>query len=216
MADVNGIAKVQLFNQLVYVSSVCVHFVAGNGLCGASMSAAVMSDHAVSPLEKEHHLSVPVVCRERPAMVEEQRLAIAPVLVINLGAVFRRDRCHGMTSLICWKSVGQHYARIERNFAKVSKLGGLTHAPVDVKSGNRVRREKAVVHSGGVYRPGIGSLHPGAIRAAGRNVSERRAGPETDNAGADPPRFEGRPKLVERYERTSSIRPARVLATACK
>jgi len=51
MADVNGIAKVQLFNQLVYVSSVCVHLVAGNGLCGAAMSAAVMSDHAVFPLE---------------------------------------------------------------------------------------------------------------------------------------------------------------------
>jgi hypothetical protein len=51
---------------------------------------------------------------------------------------------------------------------------------------------------------------------AGRNVSERRAGPETDNVGADPSRFVGRPKLVERYERTSSIRPAGVLATACR
>ena len=30
------------------------------------------------------------------------------------------------------------------------------------------------------------------------------------------PGFVGRPKLVERYERTSSIRPAGVLATACK
>src|SRR6266571_7874423 len=99
MADVNGIAKVQLFRQLVYVSSVCVHFVAGNGLCRASMAAAVMSDHAVSPFEKEHHLSVPVVCRERPAVVEKQRLASAPVLVINLSAVFRCDICHWMTSL---------------------------------------------------------------------------------------------------------------------
>src|SRR6202011_3917328 len=106
MADVNGIAKIQLFNQFVYVSSVCVHLVAGNGLCGAPMSAAVMSDNAVSALEKEHHLSVPVVCRERPAMVEEQRLASAPVLVKNLSAVFRGDRCHGMTSLDVRKSVG--------------------------------------------------------------------------------------------------------------
>src|ERR1700681_4004878 len=98
MADVNGIAKVQLFNQLVYVSSVCVHLVAGNGLCGSSMSATVMSDHAVSPVEKEHHLSVPVVCRERPAMVEEQRLASAPVLEVNLCSVLRRDRRHGILS----------------------------------------------------------------------------------------------------------------------
>ena len=37
---------------------------------------------------------------------------------------------------------------------------------------------------------------------AGRNVSERRAGLEKTNAGADPPRFRGRPKLMESYERT--------------
>src|SRR5580700_1347018 len=90
----------------------------------------------------------------------------------------------------------------------------------------------------GYTRPGTGSLHPVAIRAAveatrllkplvqrvarrlgeraGRNVSERRAGPETDNAGADPPRVEGRPKRMESFERTNSIRPAGVVATACK
>jgi hypothetical protein len=89
----------------------------------------------------------------------------------------------------------------------------------------------------GVYGPGTGSLHPVAIRAAvatrmlkplvqrvarrlgeraGRNVSERRAGPENSDAGADPPRFEGRLKLMELYERTNSIRPAGVVATACR
>ena len=89
----------------------------------------------------------------------------------------------------------------------------------------------------GYTRPGTGSLHPVAIRAAveatrllkpqvqkvarrlgeraGRNVSERRADPENSDAGADPPRFEGRLKLMELYERTNSIRPAGVLATAC-
>ena len=33
-------------------------------------------------------------------------------------------------------------------------------------SDNRVRREKVVVHSGRETRPGTGSLHPVAIRAA--------------------------------------------------
>ena len=51
---------------------------------------------------------------------------------------------------------------------------------------------------------------------AGRNVSERRAGPEIVNAGADPPRVEGRPKRMESFERTNSIPPAGVVATACK
>jgi len=47
-------------------------------------------------------------------------------------------------------------------------------------------------------------------------VSKRGAGLEKTNAGADPPRFRGRPKLMESYERTNSIRPDGVLATACK
>lgn len=70
-----------------------------------------------------------------------------------------------------------------------------------------VRREKARIFSGCKSRPGTGSLHPvapGAVvevtkrlkpagqrvarrpgERAGRKVSERRAGLETDNAGAD-------------------------------
>src|SRR6202790_4823376 len=98
MADVNGITKVQLFNQFVYVGRVGVHLVAGTVLWGAPIPQAVKSDHAVSALEKEHHLSVPVVCRERPAMMEEQRLASPPVLLKILRASFRGDGCRGLTS----------------------------------------------------------------------------------------------------------------------
>jgi hypothetical protein len=50
---------------------------------------------------------------------------------------------------------------------------------------------------------------------AGRNVSERRAGLEKGNAGADPPEIRGRPKTTERYERTGFVGPAGVVATAC-
>ena len=76
-----------------------------------------------------------------------------------------------------------------------------------------MRREGAGPQRG-YTRPRTGSLHPVAIRAAveatrlpkpqvqkvarrlgeraGRNVSERRAGPENSDAGADPPRFRGK------------------------
>jgi hypothetical protein len=50
---------------------------------------------------------------------------------------------------------------------------------------------------------------------AGRNVSERRAGLEKGNAGADPAEIRGRPKTTERYERTGFVGPAGVVATAC-
>ena len=49
---------------------------------------------------------------------------------------------------------------------------------------------------------------------AGRNVSERRAGPENSNAGADPPRFRGRPKLVEQL--AARERPAGLTGMAKK
>ena len=51
---------------------------------------------------------------------------------------------------------------------------------------------------------------------AGRNGSERCTGPETGDAEADPPRFEGRRMTMDDHERTSSIGSAGVLATACR
>jgi hypothetical protein len=41
--------------------------------------------------------------------------------------------------------------------------------------------------------------------SAGRNESERCAGPETGDAGADPPRNEGKLTSVGEYERTSPL-----------
>src|SRR5258708_34707651 len=51
---------------------------------------------------------------------------------------------------------------------------------------------------------------------AGLKVGDWSEVPDANNPGADPPRFRGRPKLMESYERTNSIRPAGVLATACR
>jgi len=80
---------------------------------------------------------------------------------------------------------------------------------------DKVRREKALGFSGCNSRPGTGSFHPVAIETAaeatkllelsmervawrlrehaGRNVSERWAGPETTIAGADLALSQGRP-----------------------
>ena len=48
------------------------------------MAAAIVGDHAVSALQEEHHLGIPVIGRERPAMMKEERLACAPIFVKNL------------------------------------------------------------------------------------------------------------------------------------
>ena len=51
------------------------------------MATAVMGNHAVPLGEEEQHLIVPVVPRERPAVVEHDGLPAAPILVEQLGAV---------------------------------------------------------------------------------------------------------------------------------
>src|SRR5579863_382018 len=100
MANVNGVADIEGLHQLVDVCSVRIHFIASFGLRGTAMSAPVMSNHAKTALEKEHHLRVPIVCRERPAMMKEKRLSRSPILVINLRSVFCSDRSHDSFSFL--------------------------------------------------------------------------------------------------------------------
>ncbi len=52
-----------------------------------AVPAPAVRDHAVAAPEEEHHLGIPVVGRERPAVAEDDRQARAPVLVEDLGAV---------------------------------------------------------------------------------------------------------------------------------
>src|SRR5262249_35002322 len=56
----------------------------------------VMGDAAVAVLGEEQHLAVPGVGAQRPAVRERDDRALAPVLVIELGAVFGGDRAHDL------------------------------------------------------------------------------------------------------------------------
>jgi hypothetical protein len=38
------------------------------------MASTIVSDHSKTMFEEEHHLTVPVVSAERPAVVKEERL----------------------------------------------------------------------------------------------------------------------------------------------
>src|SRR6185312_3252356 len=58
------------------------------------MTPAVMRDDAIAMLEEKHHLRIPVIGRQRPAMAEHDGLTFAPVLVEDLDAVFGRNRIH--------------------------------------------------------------------------------------------------------------------------
>ena len=59
------------------------------------MAAAIVGDEAIAARCEEEHLVFKGVCAERPAMAEDDGLTLAPIVVVNLRAVLRRDRRHG-------------------------------------------------------------------------------------------------------------------------
>ena len=98
VADVDGVAQVEMIDDGRGVSGVGVHVVAVRGLGRAAVTATVMSDDAVAAQHEEHHLGVPVVGTERPSVVEHDRLTAAPVLVEDLRAVLGGDEGHVVAS----------------------------------------------------------------------------------------------------------------------
>src|SRR6266436_7576374 len=76
-----------------------IHVVAIGRLARTSMPAPIMRDDAIAMVQEKHHLRVPIVRSERPAVRKHNRLSFTPVLIENLCAVLRRDRAHGLSSL---------------------------------------------------------------------------------------------------------------------
>ena len=64
------------------------------------MAATVMGDAAITVGRQEEHLRLPTVRTQRPPVTEYDWLTRAPVLVIDLCAVFGSDRVHVMVSLV--------------------------------------------------------------------------------------------------------------------
>src|ERR1700730_11382324 len=94
MTDVNGVLQIEMRGQSRQVICIVVHVVAFAWLGGPAMPAPIMGNDAIAMIEEEHHLRVPVICRERPPMAEHDRLTFAPVLVEDFRAVFGLDDTH--------------------------------------------------------------------------------------------------------------------------
>ena len=94
VADMDGILEIERRGEFGDIGGIGVHLVAVRGLGRAAMAAAVMSDDAIALIKEEQHLVVPIVGAQRPAVMEDDGLARAPVLVEDLGAVLGRDRVH--------------------------------------------------------------------------------------------------------------------------
>ena len=97
----HGILQIERFNDGKGVGGVVVHVVTIRNLGGTAVTTAVMGDNTKTLGDEEQHLRIPVIGRERPAMVENDRLGIlrAPVLVENLSAVLGCYETHVNFSL---------------------------------------------------------------------------------------------------------------------
>jgi len=101
MADQRRVADVEGFQDRGEVVGVAVHVVAGPGLAGPAVPAAVVRDRPVAVLGQEDHLAVPRVGAERPAVRERDDRALAPVLVKQFRAVVGPDSTHLRFSFSC-------------------------------------------------------------------------------------------------------------------
>jgi hypothetical protein len=89
----DGILEIEMRRPRRVVGMV-IHIVAVADLARAAVAAAVMSDDAIAAIEEEQHLRIPVIGRQRPTMAEDDGLAFAPILIINLDAVFCFDKTY--------------------------------------------------------------------------------------------------------------------------
>ncbi len=94
MADMDSLLQIEMRRHCRKIVGIMIHVVSIARLGGPSVAAPVMGDDAIAVIEEEHHLRVPVIGAQRPAVAENNRLTRAPVLVKNLGSVFGRDCGH--------------------------------------------------------------------------------------------------------------------------
>src|SRR5450759_3038884 len=104
MADQGCFSQVQPFKQFRQVVSVGIHVVASPRLAGPAMSATIMSNASIAVGGQEDHLRLPGVRVERPAMTEDDGLARAPVLVVDLCAVTGCNRAHANALFRCCRA----------------------------------------------------------------------------------------------------------------
>src|ERR1700692_3573034 len=98
MTNVDRIFQVERRNELGQVVRVVIHLVAIPRLTRPAMAAPVMRNAPEAALAQKQHLVFPRVRAQRPAMAENYRLPLAPILVINLCAVSRCYRAHAIFS----------------------------------------------------------------------------------------------------------------------
>src|SRR5690606_9147159 len=92
MSDERDVLQIERFDDGREIVRIPVHIVVGRSLLRATVTATLMRDHAEALLGEEVHLPVPRIGIARPTVRERYGWATAPVLVVDLCAVFAGNR----------------------------------------------------------------------------------------------------------------------------
>ncbi|PAV69549.1 hypothetical protein WR25_24848 [Diploscapter pachys] len=101
-----------------------VVIIAAPRLTRPSEPTPVIGDRAEARVRQRHHLRVPAVRRQRPAMDQDHGPARAPVLDVNIGAVARFDIGHGDHPL---RQCAAPTRRIGRPFRNLDHISAQPH-----------------------------------------------------------------------------------------
>ena len=82
------------------IVGIVIEVVAVGYLRRTAVAAPVVRDDPITLGEEEQHLRVPIVRRERPAMTKHDRLAAAPIFIVDLYSLFGCDVAHIFSFLL--------------------------------------------------------------------------------------------------------------------
>src|SRR5437868_13456668 len=95
------------------IIGIMIHVVPIARLARSSVTSPVMGDDPIAMTYEEHHLSVPVVCTQWPAMAEDNGFSFSPVFEINSRSVFSRDCWHKTSPFgYTWQNLRGNFVRV--------------------------------------------------------------------------------------------------------
>src|SRR5262245_53652505 len=98
MANVNGVAQVEVLDDRGDVGSIVVHVVTVADLARTAMAAPVMGDDAIALLHEVEQLRIPVVAAQGTAVMQDDSLTRDTGLLKYLNSILCGDRAHLLLS----------------------------------------------------------------------------------------------------------------------
>src|SRR5262245_60107525 len=101
MADVDRSAKIEMCDNRGRVGGGIGHVMTARHLIRATVSSSIHTDDSESVAQKEKHLVIPVIARERPTVMKHDRLGVlrSPILEEDVYSVFCRHIAHSLAPI---------------------------------------------------------------------------------------------------------------------